>query len=429
MALRDRDYQRTGRDLWAEILPDGSEVVRIYKDDTSEASFERLSIGVNGSGDFVINSEAGASGGTARPIALQVGGTTLQSIAPALSSASAPTVTPETPGSTAYSYTITAYRADGTHAAKSSAGSTTTGAANLTVASSGNVVTWSAVTGASYYGVERSASSGTPSTTGMLTTTTALTYTDAGATPTVAAPGYNNSNAQTLPYGIALTTYPIDISSLSPSTTAAVAANGTVISSGGIWTAYTTAGACGMKLLLENRCNTGEFATARFRARAKNTTATGNGGSSIGTTTCVDASASANQAEYGNLFAVNACAQPNAYAQTTDSSNIVCALYGRIDATAASAGRRWVSWLDTHATTKAAGGDYMQRISHNGTVSLDGLWTIYSGGRLPQLFTFEDVAGFLATSGGGETFSKTHKIAVKIAGDATQYYLQLGTIS
>lgn len=219
-----------------------------------------------------------------------------------------------------------------------------------------------------------------------------------------------------------------DVSTHVPSTVAATAANGTILGSGGVWTTYGTAGAAGIKLLLSNACATGEFATARLRARAANTTVSGNGGNSIGTTTCIDASASAVSAEYGNLKAVNAVAQPNAVAQTVDATNVVCALYGRIDATAASVGRRWVSWLDTHATTKADASDYMERISHNGTHALDGCWTIYNGGRLPQLFNFEDVAGFLSTSGSG-TFTKTHKLAVKIAGDATQYYLQLGTIA
>ena len=148
----------------------------------------------------------------------------------------------------------------------------------------------------------------------------------------------------------------------------------------------------------------------------------------MGTTTGLDVSASAQHADYGVLKAVNAVAQPNALAQTTDATNIVTALYGRIDATAASVGRRWVTWIDTHATSKADAGDYMVRISHNGTAAIDGLFTIYTGGRLPQLFTFEDVAGFLSTSSSG-TFTKTHKIAVKISGDATQYYLQLGTIA
>lgn len=187
----------------------------------------------------------------------------------------------------------------------------------------------------------------------------------------------------------------ISVSRHVPSTDVTTATHGTILSSGGVWTTYTTAGACGVKLLLQNSCDTGEFATIRIRARANNTTAAGNGGNSVGTTTGLDVSASANKAEYGVLKAVNAVAQPNAHAQTTDATNIVCALYGRIDATAASAGRRWVTWIDTHATTKAAAGDYMVRISHNGTIATDGCFTIYNGGRLPVLFNFEDAAGFL----------------------------------
>jgi hypothetical protein len=188
-----------------------------------------------------------------------------------------------------------------------------------------------------------------------------------------------------------------DVSTHVPSSVAATAANGTIIGCGGVWTTYGTAGAAGVKLLLSNACATGEFATVRFRARGANTTVSGNGGNSVGTTTCIDASASAVSPEYGNLKAVNACAQPNAAAQTVDATNIVCALYGRIDATAGSVGRRWVSWLDTHATTKAAASDFMERISHNGTIATGGVWTIYSGGRLPALFNFEDdiAGGFL----------------------------------
>lgn len=214
----------------------------------------------------------------------------------------------------------------------------------------------------------------------------------------------------------------LDFSTLSP----APVTTGAIMTTGTSWINFAVAGACGIKLLLQNTCATGEFATLRLRARANNTTASGNGGNSVGTTTCADFSASANGHEYGNLKAVNACAQPNALNQTVDATNIVTALYGRIDATGTSVGRRWVGWLDTHATTKADGGDYMQRISHNGTAAIDGCFTVYSGGRLPVLFNFEDVAGFLSASGGGETFTKTHKVAVTIAGVGTRY-IEVGT--
>ena len=212
----------------------------------------------------------------------------------------------------------------------------------------------------------------------------------------------------------------LDFSSLTPSTET----SGSILTTLTSWIAFTTAGACGGKLLLENQCDTGEFATWRMRARANNTTASGNGGNSVGTTTCVDASASAQDHDFGNLTAVNACAQPNAKNQTTDSTNIVTALYGRIDATGTSVGRRWVGWLDTHATTKADGGDYMMRISHNGTVANDGAITIYGGGRLPLLLNVEDATpGFVGDQTGVTTLSKN--LAVSING--TPYYIPLCT--
>ncbi len=194
--------------------------------------------------------------------------------------------------------------------------------------------------------------------------------------------------------------------------TAAAITSGSIIGTGSTWIAHSTAGACGIKLLLENTADTGEFASIRIRARANNTTVSGNGGNSVGTTSCADFSASAQDHEFGNLKAVNAVAQPNAKNQTVDASNIVCALYGRIDATGSSVGRRWVSWIDTHATTKADAGDYLVRLSHNGTIANDGCFTIYNGGRMPVLFNFEDAAGFLTDVDGSHT-SASGAIAVK----------------
>ena len=197
--------------------------------------------------------------------------------------------------------------------------------------------------------------------------------------------------------------------------------NGSIMTTGSSWVAFSTAGACGLKLLLSDTCATGEFATVRFRARADNTTASGNGGNSVGTVTCADLSASANTHEFGNLKALNACAQPNAKNQTVDATNIVCAVYGRIDATGTSVGRRWVEWIDTHATTKAAGGDYMVRISHNGTAAIDGVWSIYAGGRLPVLLNFEDVgAGCPVTVTGTDASGFYGRVAC-YAGGALRY--------
>ena len=84
-----------------------------------------------------------------------------------------------------------------------------------------------------------------------------------------------------------------------------------------------------------------------------------------------------------------------------------------------------MGWLDTHAETKAAGGDYMLRISHNGKIAIDGAISIYSGGRLPILFNFEDISGFLSATPG--TLTPTHKIAVNIQGVGVRY-IQCGTV-
>ena len=215
---------------------------------------------------------------------------------------------------------------------------------------------------------------------------------------------------------------PLDCSALVPGTET----SGSILTSKSSWIDFSTPGACGGKLLLQNSSATGEFATWRMRARANAATGSGDGGNSVGTTTCIDASASANHDDYGVLRAVNACAQPNAFNQTTDATNIVTALYGRIDRTGTSVGRSWVAWLDTHMTTKAAAGDYMERISHNGTVANDGVWTIYNGGRMPVLFNFEDVAGLLSAVGG--TLTATHKIAINIAGVGVRYIVA-GTVA
>jgi hypothetical protein len=192
----------------------------------------------------------------------------------------------------------------------------------------------------------------------------------------------------------------------------------------GTWLAHSYAGACGIKLLLSNTCNTGMFSSLRVRARADNTTTTGDGGSSIGVSMAGDFSASANAHDFGSLFALNAVAQPNAFNQTTDATNIVCAVLSRIDATGTSVGRRWVNWIDSHAESKADASDYMFRISHNGTVPNDGCFTFYNGGRMPVLFNFEDAAGFLTDSDASKT---TPAGALKVTTPAGEKYIVLYT--
>jgi hypothetical protein len=96
---------------------------------------------------------------------------------PALSDPSAPTVTAQgTTGATAYSYKVVAMHRHGQTAA-SAAGSVANGNATLS-STDFNRVTWTAVTGATAYRIYRTASAGTPSTTGQIGVVGAVTQFD-----------------------------------------------------------------------------------------------------------------------------------------------------------------------------------------------------------------------------------------------------------
>jgi len=164
---------------------------------------------------------------------------------------------------------------------------------------------------------------------------------------------------------------------------------GTLITTASTWQNHSTAGQCAVKLLCSNSATTGDYATIRARARSD----------AAGATVCVNASASAGANDYGNLYAVQGYAQPNAYTQA-GASNIVCGVYSCIDMGGATQnGRAWSMWVDTHTTKKAAASDYLMRLSHNGSATSDGVFTIYQGGRTPVLFNFEDASGCLTDSG------------------------------
>lgn len=83
-----------------------------------------------------------------------------------------------TPGTTSYTYRVTAYNSDGESIA-CTALATATGNATLSAVNY-NTLTWTAVTGATGYYIYRTVSGGTPSTTGYIGTTTAVTYNDDG---------------------------------------------------------------------------------------------------------------------------------------------------------------------------------------------------------------------------------------------------------
>jgi hypothetical protein len=160
-------------------------------------------------------------------------------------------------------------------------------------------------------------------------------------------------------------------------------------------------------------------ACARFRGRAD----------AAGNAEGANASASAGANDYGNLCGVYAAGQPMAYTQAS-ASNIVCGLHSVLDDTAAgtSSGRRWSAWIDDHSICKAAAGHYLARLSQNGTVAIDGVFTVYSGGRTPVFINFEDQGAScsIATSASG-TLTKTHAIPINTP-DGVRY-IAAGTIA
>ncbi len=90
-----------------------------------------------------------------------------------------------TAGSTGYSYKVSSVTATGTENATAAAASTTTGNATLSTTNY-NIVTFKVVPGAKTYNIYRTASSGTPGTTGLIgsvtatSSTTTLTFNDTG---------------------------------------------------------------------------------------------------------------------------------------------------------------------------------------------------------------------------------------------------------
>lgn len=105
---------------------------------------------------------------------------------------SLPTVsTSGTAGSTSYTYGIVALNASGTSTGLSFTATITTGNATLN-STNFNTISWSAVTNAAQYQVWRTASGGTPSSTGLIGTVTGTSFNDQGAAGNSAtAPGVN----------------------------------------------------------------------------------------------------------------------------------------------------------------------------------------------------------------------------------------------
>jgi len=117
-----------------------------------------------------------------------------------LATPSSPTVTPQgTTGAQRWDYTITAVNAYGGETLASSAGTTATGNATLT-GTNFNRVTWSAVSGATSYKIYRTFTTGatSPTTTGLVGSTTGTSFDDTGFAAAGSAPTVNTTGQLTV---------------------------------------------------------------------------------------------------------------------------------------------------------------------------------------------------------------------------------------
>jgi hypothetical protein len=117
-----------------------------------------------------------------------------------LATPSVPSVTPQgTTGAQRWDYTITAVNAYGGETLASSAGTTATGNATLS-GTNFNRVAWSAVSGATSYKIYRTFTTGatSPTTTGLVGSTTTLTFDDTGFAAAGSAPTVNTTGQLTV---------------------------------------------------------------------------------------------------------------------------------------------------------------------------------------------------------------------------------------
>ena len=183
----------------------------------------------------------------------------------------------------------------------------------------------------------------------------------------------------------------IDWSAFSPPSGGS--ANGTMISSGGVWTSFTgTSGVAAVKFLCENAAATGGFATLRVRARSAVATPVWNQ-----YTMAIDAAASAVIADYGELYGGSFFAQDNGYAQSRPSHWSV-GLKAAIGCTGTSSGLRMALLVTSTSTSKSSLQDYLIRCEKSSGgigFTIDGVFDFCNCGDFTYWANFETVGGYL----------------------------------
>jgi len=183
------------------------------------------------------------------------------------------------------------------------------------------------------------------------------------------------------------------------------------------WVPFSTAGACGIKLMLANTSATGNFASLRIRARSDVAVPTWNQ-----CTIAADLSASANIANFGELYGLTAFAQDNGYNQAR-GTHFSVGIKACIQCTGTSAGARYALILQDDSTTKATNNHYMIFIERAPTaVAMDGVFLISRPNLFDYFGVFNDVGGFVSDS---DTSQVAIKGSLKVKTPAGDRYINL----
>ena len=184
----------------------------------------------------------------------------------------------------------------------------------------------------------------------------------------------------------------IDWSAFAP--VAGGSVNGSMIDFGGAWIPFTTAGAAAIKMLCDNKAATGNFATARLRARSSVATPTWNSN-----TIALDAESSAHIADYGELLAGSFYTNDNGYAQTRATHWATAAKFVT-NCSGASVGSRYALVVSDYSSTLASGSHHaLARFDKpSGAQAITSVFVFGNCDQFTYLFNFEVASGYMSSS-------------------------------
>ena len=200
--------------------------------------------------------------------------------------------------------------------------------------------------------------------------------------------------------------------------------SGSIMTTGANWIPFSSGGGqCGIKFLLSNAAATGGFASLRIRARSDVATPVWNQYTMAG-----DFSASANIADYGELYGISSFAQDNGFSQSR-ASHWSVGLKAAMGCTGTSAGLRFALLVTDTSTTKATLGQYLVRLeSSSGGIGVnkDGYFDFAEPADYTYFGNFEGTTGCVSVTGTAPA-NFGARIAIKVG--ATPMWLMAYTTS